>query len=128
MLYFSPSTRGFYDDRIHGSIPSDKVEISAEERAAALDSLEPGLEIVAGPDGKPVAAPIALDAAEALIVLRARRDKLLRASDRTQIPDYPISAEERDAWATYRQALRDLPETTGDPAAVIWPISPEEQP
>jgi len=27
-------------------------------------------------------------------------------------------------WATYRQALRDLPATTDDPANPTWPVAP----
>ena len=28
-------------------------------------------------------------------------------------------------WATYRQALRDLPANTSDPANPTWPTKPE---
>lgn len=55
--------------------------------------------------------------------LRAKRDALLAESDWTQLPDAPVDAE---AWAVYRQALRDLPENTADPAEVVWPINPVE--
>ena len=30
-----------------------------------------------------------------------------------------------DAWKTYRQALRDLPANTKDPANPTWPTKPE---
>lgn len=39
----------------------------------------------------------------------------LTNTDKTQVPDYPISAEEREQWRTYRQALRDF---TGNPAEI----------
>lgn len=55
---------------------------------------------------------------------RAQRDAKLAACDWTQATDSPLSAEVKTAWATYRQALRDLPEATLDPAAPNWPISP----
>ena len=44
------------------------------------------------------------------------RDKLLSETDfYVQIPDYPITQEKRTEYLTYRQQLRDLPETiTGD--------------
>ncbi|WCS66505.1 tail assembly chaperone protein [Caulobacter phage TMCBR2] len=35
-----------------------------------------------------------------------------------------MSAEEQRAWAVYRQALLDLPQTTADPRTVAWPDSP----
>lgn len=53
--------------------------------------------------------------------LRHERDKLLAASDWTQVPDAPV---DQAAWAAYRQALRDLPENTTDPANPIWPSKP----
>lgn len=43
---------------------------------------------------------------------RAERDRALAASDWTQVLDAPV---DRTAWATYRQALRDLPEQEGFP-------------
>jgi hypothetical protein len=41
--------------------------------------------------------------------VRNQRDQLLAQSDWTQMADSPLSAEQKEAWATYRQALRDLP-------------------
>lgn len=52
-----------------------------------------------------------------------RRDETLRASDWTQVPDAPLTDEERAVWATYRQALRDLPQQPGWPA-IDWPFPP----
>jgi hypothetical protein len=39
---------------------------------------------------------------------RFHRDRLLAESDWTQLPDAPVN---RQAWADYRQALRDFPAT-----------------
>jgi len=44
-----------------------------------------------------------------LLTMRRQRDRLLAASDWTQMPDSPLTDEQRAAWATYRQALRDAP-------------------
>ena len=63
-------------------------------------------------------------AALALSALRAERDRLLTASDKYMIPDYPITDDLREQWLAYRQALRDLPETC-DPDNPIWPERPE---
>ena len=52
--------------------------------------------------------------------LRSRRDGLLFACDWTQLPDAPLTEAQRTAWRTYRQALRDVPETG------IWPNSPDQ--
>ncbi len=59
-----------------------------------------------------------------LAVLRRERNARLAACDWTQVPDAPLSEEQRAAWAAYRQALRDLPETT-DPTAPKWPVPPD---
>jgi len=53
---------------------------------------------------------------------RQRRDRLLQASDWTQVPDAPV---DKDAWATYRQALRDITKQSGFPLEVIWPNKPQ---
>lgn len=57
--------------------------------------------------------------------LRAKRDVLLAASDWTQLADSPLASDKKTLWVTYRQALRDLPESTGlDPADPVWPTKP----
>jgi hypothetical protein len=53
-------------------------------------------------------------------VIRAARNRLLVASDWTQLPDAPVDAA---AWATYRQALRDVTDQA-NPFAIVWPESP----
>jgi hypothetical protein len=53
--------------------------------------------------------------------VRKRRNKLLSASDWTQVADAPV---DQAAWAAYRQALRDIPQQEGFPATVVWPTQP----
>jgi hypothetical protein len=53
--------------------------------------------------------------------LRSRRDYMLESTDWTQVQDAPV---DHAAWATYRQALRDLPANTVDPRDPPWPIPP----
>lgn len=55
---------------------------------------------------------------------RAQRDQLLASTDWTQLPDVPQAT--RDLWAAYRQALRDVPEQSGFPTNVVWPVSPAD--
>ena len=54
--------------------------------------------------------------------LRRERNRLLAETDWSQTPDVPESI--RSAYLTYRQALRDLPANTTDPANVVWPTKP----
>ena len=57
--------------------------------------------------------------------LRRERDTLLTQTDKYVIPDWPhASVETANAWVTYRQALRDLPSVTEDPANPVWPVQP----
>jgi len=56
---------------------------------------------------------------------RIRRNTLLLESDWTQFNDSPLNEESKLAWKNYRQALRDLPEQTGFPNDVIWPVKPD---
>ena len=58
----------------------------------------------------------------AAILMRDKRDRLLRQSDWTQGSDVPDAI--KTPYATYRQALRDLPANTSDPANPTWPTKP----
>lgn len=40
--------------------------------------------------------------------VRPIRNNLLTYSDWSQLPDSPLSEEKKEAWANYRQALRDF--------------------
>ena len=53
---------------------------------------------------------------------RVQRAALLRESDWTQVSDAPV---DQQAWADYRQALRDVPEQPGFPENINWPVAPE---
>ena len=54
--------------------------------------------------------------------IREARSSLLGQSDWTQLKDVPL--EISSEWALYRQALRDIPQQTGFPYDVEWPIPP----
>lgn len=55
--------------------------------------------------------------------MKADRRQRLRATDWTQMADAPLTALEKTAYQTYRQALRDLPSVPGFPD-VPWPVIP----
>lgn len=52
---------------------------------------------------------------------RADRTKRLADSDWTQLAD---STADKEAWATYRQALRDITDQAGFPWTITWPDAP----
>ena len=55
-------------------------------------------------------------------VVRTKRDNLLRETDYTQLIDSP---KNKQVWAAYRQALRDITKQN-DPMNVVWPVVPSE--
>ena len=52
--------------------------------------------------------------------LRAKRNQLLAETDYLALSDVTLSTE----MAEYRQALRDLPANTADPANPVFPTKP----
>ena len=59
----------------------------------------------------------------AMAQIRGQRNQLLKDCDWTQIVD---CTADKTAWATYRQALRDLPSTITEPRTFTdWPHNPD---
>ncbi len=56
--------------------------------------------------------------------VRRERNRRLAESDWTQMADTPLRGAGKVAWATYRAALRDLPQTQFDAKTVAWPHPP----
>jgi hypothetical protein len=67
------------------------------------------------------AAYKAMKDAEQAKSVRASRTQMLKDCDWTQIAD---STADKAAWATYRQALRDITTASGFPWTMTWPESP----
>jgi len=55
-------------------------------------------------------------------LIRNKRNVLLTQSDWTQVADAPVNQQ---AWATYRQALRNITQQPGFPLEITWPTQPE---
>jgi len=66
------------------------------------------------------AAAIEVAAEQALSILRRQRNQLLAETDYLALSDSTLTDEMR----SYRQALRDLPANTVDPANPVWPVKP----
>lgn len=62
----------------------------------------------------------AKDAGQATSV-RSTRGEKLKECDWTQLADAPV---DKAAWATYRQALRNVPAQAGFPWTITWPDAP----
>lgn len=60
--------------------------------------------------------------------IRNKRNELLAACDWTQAADSPLSEEKKTEWATYRQQLRDLPQSLTESSTIndiTFPELPE---
>ena len=63
--------------------------------------------------------------AQPLKKLRTERNTLLTQTDMYATLDFPHSnLAVQQTWFDYRQALRDLPTATEDPANPVWPVQP----
>jgi hypothetical protein len=60
-----------------------------------------------------------------MAALRLRRDQLLSDCDWVITMHKELGTNIPAAWKNYRQALRDLPANTEDPANPVWPTKPE---
>jgi hypothetical protein len=91
----------WYTKHVLGPIFTDTAEATAAEQEAAYKAQK--------------------DAEQAKSV-RDNRNQKLKDTDWTQVADAPV---DKTAWATYRQALRDITSQAGFPWTVNWPTQPE---
>ena len=67
-------------------------------------------------------------AQSAINQLRHHRNAKLAQTDWTQLPDVSLTQQQKDQWASYRQALRDMPDSFPDPMPPgyrpTWPQKP----
>ena len=128
MIYYSTSTKGFYDSTISTSIPEDAKEMTAELHADLFDKQSNvGGKIVFPEDGGlPSFEPYVVDAN---VQLRTHRNNLLAETDWMAGQDAPAMSQD---WKDYRQALRDFPSSSspkidddGSLINVTWPEKPE---
>lgn len=54
--------------------------------------------------------------------VRNQRNQLLKDCDWTQVPDAPV---DKQAWAAYRQQLRDITLQPGFQYDILWPEEPK---
>jgi hypothetical protein len=115
MGYYLPKE---YDDQPEP--PDDNwIELSEAEHQAAIDAKATNVV-----DGVCVFIEPTLSDEDAAHAVRVERDFLLKDSDFTQYPDVSMSDEKKAAWATYRQALRDISSQDGFPQNVVFPEKP----
>ena len=87
------------------------------ERDMFTDTTEDGVTTTKAEHEVAYQAQLDSDAAASM---RDERDRKLAATDWMGMSDVTMSAD----WATYRQALRDVPTQEGFPHTVTWPEEP----
>lgn len=90
----------WYTKYILGPVFTDNEEATAAEQEAAYKAMK--------------------DAEQAKSV-RATRGEKLKDCDWTQVADAPV---DKEVWAAYRQALRDVTGQEGFPWTITWPEQP----
>lgn len=120
-IFYSETTKGFYDNSIwHKNLPNDAIEVTDEQYKNLIFDISTNEKEIVVINGVVTTQDIIYTPTWRAIRL-IRKGKLTK-SDYTQMPDYP---GDKIAWATYRQALRDLPQTYSKPEDVIWPTPPQ---
>lgn len=135
-IWYSGTTGGFYRTDIHTSYftgspgsetpvapIADAMQITQLVYDQMLDGQSATQEITADGGGNPILTARAKSDATKWAEIRAERNGLLTACDYTHTSDWP--GTNQAAWATYRQDLRDIPQTySADPDTVVWPTPP----
>jgi hypothetical protein len=91
----------WYTKHVLGPIFTDTAEATAAEQEAAYKAQKD---------------------AEQAKAMREQRNQKLKDTDWTQVADAP---GDKAAWATHRQALRDISAQAGFPWDINWPAQPE---
>lgn len=133
-MFTSKSTRGFYDESIHASMPGDVVEISAENHAELLAAQSEGKIIAWGDDGFPVLIdPPPPSDDELAAVERVWRDQRLSETDgvvtrhRDELEEgleTTLTPAQYTELQAYRRALRNWPEAGEFPLIDHRPLPP----
>lgn len=128
VYFFSPGESGWFDPNICGVMPDDAFEVDEQVYRALVDS---GKGIVADAEGRPTFAELSFD--ELGERARAWRDAAISATEwlsarhRDEIDSArptTLTAEQFAELLSYRQALRDWPESAAFPDQASRPSGP----
>ncbi|MFY9962831.1 phage tail assembly chaperone [Pseudomonas sp.] len=134
-IYASQQTQNFYFDSVHKDIPSDAVEISAELYEALLDGRSGGMDVdfSTSPPSLKERPVIELSVEQLAYMERLWRDShvtetewlVSRHRDEQDIQlSTSLTAEQFAALLSYRQVLRDWPQTEVFPDSAQRPVAP----
>lgn len=133
-MFYSKTTKGFYDESIHSSMPDDVVGISAEMHAELMGGQATGKVISCGDDGYPLLIDPPPVSDEVLqLNERVWRDAQLSVTDgvvsrhRDEVEEggpTSLTPEQYTELQTYRRTLRNWPEAGEFPVAEHRPAAP----
>ena len=131
-MFYAQSTGGFYDTAIHGdNMPDDAVEISTEQHAALLQGQSEGKVIAADENGYPILQDPPTPTTDQMAnTARAERDRRIesvrwrieRHNDELALGMEPT--EPLEPLLQYVQDLRGVPQQSGFPGDIDWPVNP----
>lgn len=117
--HIEPHGYGIYDF----AMPPEHEVFEKLEEVAPVKSPDNGVyyqtRIVVAMNDEEIAARIQVEWNR----VRSERNYRLAQCDWTQLDDTPLSNTQKQEWAAYRQALRDIT-TQDDPFAIVWPQVP----
>ena len=115
-----PDTTGDYKVVVRNGVEQDANNNWVQawvERDMFSDTTEDGVTTTKAEHEAAYQARLDTEAAERV---RSERDQKLKDTDWMGMSDVTMSAD----WATYRQALRDVPSQAGFPNTITWPDEP----
>lgn len=126
-MYFVylPDTDGIIVSKLSSQEADDLIALDSSYSKIECPSDQETVKYIKVIDGICIAETQADIDYELFVALRKSRNEILASCDWTQANDSPLSASKRTEWATYRQALRDLPSNTIDPSQPVWPVKPQ---
>jgi hypothetical protein len=115
---------GWYTDEIHDEIPTPNIQVTDDQWQAALENNYNKINS----DGTGSTEDFRTEAEKVEEARGIRNDILNTTLD--PIVSNPLrwaelTSEQQAAWATYRQALLDVPQQAGFPHNVTWPAKVE---
>jgi len=107
-VYYSKSTGGFFDDRIHKTIPGDSVLVSKEDHKELLDKQSSGKSISSDSFGNPVAIDFVPteDQRKSFLVQKAKEE--LKKSDVVATRCVKAGVTYPDDWLSRDVILRSI--------------------
>ena len=124
--HISPDNRllGYYTDDLHDTIPTPNIELTHEQW---LTSLNNNYNVI-NSDGSGSVVDFSTDEETAAQVRSDRDYKLLTEVDplvTNPLRWAELTSDKQTEWSQYRTDLLNVPQQSGFPNTITWPVKPE---